>query len=432
MIPSQELFINDSVTCVSPWYDLRIDATGNVTYCQHADVGETTELPLVEWFNSGSLVQDVRKDIQQGHPVPGCHKCYQSEEPGIVSQRQRRNFQAAIYSGKYFKESVQQSLVSPRMCGKVDNIKPAFMHISLSNLCNLSCRTCFPKYSSNLTSTLKSIQLIPDNTPILLDWTQDPARWKQFCDLVVNNPSLVCLHFMGGEPLYHKQFYNLIDLCIEQNATDFHLTFVTNGSIFSADLVKKLKKFKSIAVEISLETFHPTNDYIRLGSEYQRIQHNIEQFLEHKSSTFDVVLRTVPQALSIMHYDTVIDFAIKHRMSLDSNVLIRPEFLKISVLPADLKKKIVTYLHHKYHNYIEHVDNHLTLSTFRNFTELDRQISSHIQMLITLLNESELSNIDNQRKQFVQYNRAFDQVSGINFVDLYPELKDFYDQYNTV
>jgi hypothetical protein len=133
-----------------------------------------------------------------------------------------------------------------------------------------------------------------------------------------------------------------------------------------------------------------------------------------------------------MHYDTVIDFAIKHRMSLDSNVLIRPEFLKISVLPADLKKKIVTYLHHKYHNYIEHVDNHLTLSTFRNFTELDRQISSHIQMLITLLNESELSNIDNQRKQFVQYNRAFDQVSGINFVDLYPELKDFYDQYNTV
>ena len=416
-------FPNDNVTCISPWYELRIDANGALRCCHsiRQSQAEQTNLSFLDWFNH---VNDTRTNIINGVESAGCSACYYDEKNNLISHRMQRNIQAAVYSGNYFSESLQQSPAYKRMNGN-QIIYPAFMHITLSNLCNLKCRMCFPGLSSQLTDAYKKINWLDKETPTLIDWTIDDNKWNEFLELVQHNNQLMSLHFMGGEPLYHKRFYEFIDWCIDNNKTDFHLTFVTNGTIYKEELFDKLQHFKSVQIEISIENLHITNNYIRMGSDFRLVQENILKFINKKTY---VVLRTVPQALSIGNYDTIIDFALEHGLGFDSNVLDNPQHLKCFVLPKQLKSEIMDKIRSKY----IHI---LSTESNRNETVLFRSadgIRKHIESLLVRLEEPEPDNIDNLRQQFIKHNIELDRVSELKFADTYPELLNFYAKYSTI
>lgn len=424
------MFPNDNVTCIGPWYEIRIDANGNMRGC-HAfgqNYSEKSDLSFLEWFNKGNGITSVRNSIINGDGHPGCTACYKIEEQGIISFRQRRNIQAAVYSGKHFKESLQQSPALKRIIGN-ENIYPAFMHVTLSNLCNLSCRMCFPDYSTQLSSLYKKVGIIDNDKPILLDWTTDDNKWNEFLELVKNNPNLMSLHFMGGEPLYHRRFFEFIDWCIINNKTDFHLTFVTNGTTCDVELLTKLKKFKSIQLEVSIENLDETNNYVRINSDYNQVKQNILTMVEYLGNK-SVVLRSVPQALTVIHYENLIDFAVGHNLAIDSNVLTSPEYLKCFVLPKELKIKIVDKLKTKYADILSFDGGKNFVSKFR--VNDIRGFKYHIESIIIRLGEQEPDNIEDLRKQFVEYNNKLDSVTGQKFIDVYPELLNFYEKYSTI
>lgn len=424
-------FPNDNVTCIGPWYELRIDANGNMRGC-HAisqNYSEKSNLNFLEWFNTGNEITNTRNSIINGLGYPSCNSCYQNEENNLISFRQRRNIQAAIYSGKYFKQSLEQSPAYDRMSGKVKNFYPAFMHVTLSNLCNLSCRMCFPLYSTQLASNYKKIKLIDANSPTLLDWTMDDNKWNEFLELVKNNNNLMSLHFMGGEPMYHKKFIEFIDWCNDNNKTDFHLTFVTNGTIYNENLLEKLNNFKSVQIEISIETLHQTNDYIRLNSNYNVVKNNI-LLITNNLTNGRVILRPVPQALSIMHYDSLIDFALENELSLDHNIISKPDHLKCFVLPKHIKEKITEKIKTKYTDILKISMDNIYPSNLRTVGK--NIIKKHIESVLTQLNEAEPDNIEELRRKFIEYNIQMDSVSDYKFLDFYPELIDLYEKYSTI
>lgn len=418
-------FPNDNVTCISPWYELRIDANGSMRCCHYIRQNETekSNLSFLDWFNHGNQPTVLRNNITNGVESSACSACYYNEKNKLISHRMQRNIQAAVYHGEYFKESLMQSPAYKRMNGD-KTIYPAFMHVTLSNLCNMKCRMCFPAYSSQLADAYKKINWMSKDEPTLLDWTIDDNKWNEFLELVKNNNHLMALHFMGGEPLYHKRFYEFIDWCIENNKTDFHLTFVSNGTIFKESLVDKLKHFKSIQIEISIENMHETNDYVRMGSDYKTIQENILKFV---SKGIPIVLRTVPQALSIMHYDTILDFALEHKLVFDSNVLDNPQYLKCFVLPNDLKNEIAANIRSKYMHILSS-DEKISPSAIRSVHGIKNQIES----LLVRLEESEPDNIEHLRQEFVRHNIELDKVSELKFTEMYPELLNFYAKYSTI
>lgn len=413
-------FPNDNVTCISPWYELRINQDGSYTYCHAARTKFVSDLNSAEWFSSSPDILHDRGCIKSGTALAGCAECYNNEKQGLTSFRHRRNFQAAVFAGEFFKESLLQSPAYIRMQTS-NSVKPAFIHVSLSNLCNLACRTCNPGLSSKVVSVFKRADLIDSQTPVKVDWTKDKQKWDSFVSLVIDNPDLVSLHFMGGEPLLHDKFYELLDLFIDNQKTDFHLTFVTNGTVFKDNLIEKLKRFKSVQVEVSIENLHKTNEYIRIGSDIEQIKNNIKLFSKHKSEKFTIALRTVPQALSIQHYDTIVDFAIENQITIDSNVIHDPEFLKIFVLPADVKLKTIDHLTSKYKELIDRdlISNAESVLLFRNNTEFLKSIADHLHFILTLLKEKEPENIDVLRAQFVEFNKKLDTATGLNFNSIY-------------
>jgi len=389
---------------------------------------EKSDLSFLEWFNKGSGITEVRDGMITGNEHSGCSACYALEKQNIFSFRQRRNIQAAVFSGKHFKESLQQSPAFKRMAGST-NIYPAFMHVTLSNLCNLSCRMCFPDYSTQLSSLYKKVGIMDNDKPTLLDWTTDDKKWNEFLELVLNNPNLMSLHFMGGEPLYHKRFFEFIDWCIANSKTDFHLTFVTNGTTCDIDLLEKLKKFKSIQIEVSIENLDETNNYVRINSDYNQVKENIISMVAHLGSK-NIVLRSLPQALTILHYENLIDFAIAYNLCIDSNVLGSPEYLKCFVLPKELKIKIIDNLKAKYADILSYTGGDNFLSKFR--VNDIRGFKHHIESVIIRITEQEPNNIEDLRKQFIEYNNKLDSVTGQKFTDVYPELLSFYAKYSTI
>jgi sulfatase maturation enzyme AslB (radical SAM superfamily) len=422
-------FPNDKVTCISPWYEIRINPDGSRTYCHAASkqTWEKSELSFIDWFNKGELPTTVRSSISNGIEVADCNRCYESELKGITSYRHRRNIQGAIFGGGYTKEQLVQSPCFPRMNGDVEKIYPAFIHVTLSNLCNLSCRMCFPEFSSQLTQVQKKIGLIQDSIETLRDWTIDEVQWNDFLTLVKDNPILLSVHFMGGEPLYHKKFYDFINWCAENNQTDFHLTFVTNGTRYDPKLIDNLKKFKSVHIELSIENLHQSNDYIRIGSSVNDIKNNILLFLQNKSPDMHIVLRTVPQALSIEHYHTLIDFALENDIPIDSNFLFNPSFLKINILPKELKQNILRDMNSRYNDILS--DDFSQTEVTANIRHGLKSVKHNISALISLLEESEPNDVEQLRKKFIEYNIEMDKVSTLKFKDVYPSMFDFYEKY---
>jgi len=425
---------NEKVTCISPWYELRINSDGSMSFC-HAvkkTFWEKSNLNFIDWFNKGESSTAARQNILKGKPVDACQNCYDNEAKGFTSYRQRRNIQGAVYHGENFKDSLEQSPAYPRMQGKVEEMYPAFLHVTLSNLCNLSCRMCFPEFSSQLTDTYKKLNIIDKSVPILEDWSQSDEKWQNFLKLVKGNKQLLSLHFMGGEPLYHKRFHEFIDWAIENNETNYHLTFVTNVTIYDSELIDKLAKFKSVQIEMSIEVMDIVNDYIRIGSDFNVLKDNIQKFLSHKNSNTKMVLRTVPQALSIPKYDTIIDFAIENDCMIDCNVISNPPHLKMNVLPKEFKNDLVNKLKTKYADIlgIEDMDKITKISQIREPQKA--LFRSHINYLIAALEEAEPENIEELRQKFIQYNIDMDTQSTLKFKSVYPELVDFYEKYSNI
>lgn len=424
------MFPNNDVTCVSPWYSLRIDTDGTYKFCDFATDFEKSTLLPSQWFAGGRLIVESRQNIQQGRQTPGCARCYHKTDTQIDSYRQRKNLQAAIHHGPYFQESLAQSPAQLRIQSSfLDQKKPGFIHVSLSNLCNLACRMCSAKFSSKVAAVHKKMNVVSADAPTLVDWTSNNEMWEDFSqNLVLNNAELVCLHFMGGEPLYHEKFFQLIKDCVDQDKTDFHLTFVTNGTSWPEKLTWMLSKFRSVTIEISLENLHITNNYVRHGSDYQLIQSNLLELLSIKTDTISIVLRPVPQALSIEHYDSLIDFAIQHKLHIDANVLVTPRELSIVVLPKSIKKLIINKFKTKYAHMLG-VDAQLDVRNIRNQEKLQSQISYHIQRIIDFLSEPEPDDIEDLRCKFVRYNQNFDRATATKFEQYYPDLLDFYEKY---
>ena len=417
---------NKDTFCLAPWYEIRINSDGSVKYCQLTkEVSRADD--FVHWFNKSEIVQQSRRQLINGESLKGCAICYEQDKLQMYSARQRRNFEGAIHE-KYFDESLKQSPVLPRL-QSTEKTKPSYIHVSFNNLCNLSCRTCLPRNSTKLTQNLKKLNIIPIETPTLVDWTNNTVLWDSFLSLIDENKSLLSLHVMGGEPLYNDRFEKMIDWCIDTGNTDFCLSFVSNATIYSDELFEKFSHFKTVQIELSIENLHETNEFIRLGSSTEKVKNNILQFINNKPENTNVYIRTVPQALSVEHYDTLIDFVLENKLVIDHNSMFDTDHLCIDVLPKEYKSAIAEKIRIKYLDILQG-SNSIDDLNLRNESHYQRSLKVHLEYVLHMLEKPEPINVEDLRKQFVSSLMSLETLYPKRFVELYPKLKDFYEKYS--
>ena len=97
---------------------------------------------------------------------------------------------------------------------------------------------------------------------------------------------------------------------------------------------------------MSIETLSWVNDYVRYPSKIDSVQTTLNRWTElGKKQDWLMQLRITPTCLTVHELITVYDYAWKNNIAVEScNFIDRPEFLRISVLPAEQRKIAQTIL----------------------------------------------------------------------------------------
>ena len=429
-MPDQTIF------CNTPWYELHIYWDGSLGICcqeshklYSADQAQynISTMSIQEWFNS-EPVRKFRTDILGSDRLSECRRCYTEEDHDGNSRRLKSNQKSVIFTRTSFKDSFEQSpgyqhfLYSNDNDGK-SNTWPIDLHIDLGNFCNLACKMCKPQASSTIASQQVKWGIESSRQYLGTDWTKNQSVWDNFKQQLLEIPNLNNIHFMGGETLLTPRFEDLVDTFIERKRFDVCFSFVSNGTVFRPKLLNKLKQFRRVGIEISLETVDLHNAYQRQGTDTTVVLNHIQQYLEHCNGTsITVAIRPAPSLLSIGYYTGLLQYALDNKLIVKSNLCYAPRFLSAEILPTNIKKLYLERFQHFLTQF-----NNIETNTDYNASDPNnykRAIKEQANMCISVLQTPTPPDSKQQLNELVRHCERWDRVYGYDARTLYPELQE--------
>lgn len=144
---------------------------------------------------------------------------------------------------------------------KKGKLFPAFLMISVTNQCNLSCQGCW------ITIDNKSQGMKPDTLNNIINSSKKKGSY--FFGL------------LGGEPLMYPHIMEVIE-----NHPDCYFQLFTNGTLISDDIAKKLRKLGNVSPLISVEGLEDVSD-VRRGANnvFDRTMSGIDACTNNKLMT---------------------------------------------------------------------------------------------------------------------------------------------------
>jgi sulfatase maturation enzyme AslB (radical SAM superfamily) len=225
------------------------------------------------------------------------------------------------------------------------------------------------------------------------DWTRDDVVWHRVLNELAGIDNLNNIHFMGGETLLTKRFEDFVDYMIDRGRTDLNFSFVTNGTVFNEKLINKLKKFKRVGIEVSIETVTEHNSYVRQGTDTPLVLKNLELYLTHcDGSTITLTVRPAISALTIGNYYSLLKYCLDHKIIVKSLNVTRPVFLNPEILPASVRNQYVDNYKNLIQEYnLNNIDSTVDYNE-SDINQLPRIILNEINQCLTLLTKDQMSN----------------------------------------
>jgi hypothetical protein len=215
---------------------------------------------------------------------------------------------------------------------------------------------------------------------------------------------------------------------IEHERFDVCFSFVTNGTVFRADLIEKLRRFRRVGIEVSIETMDAHNAYQRQGTDTDLVLKNIDRYLDHCNGTsITVALRPAPSALSIGYYTQVLQYALDQNLIVKSNLCYNPRFLSAEILPESVKQQYqASYLA------LLHQLTEVTVDTDYNASDPNNHrlaVKEQALMCLKVLQTPTPTDSDQQLEALVRHCERWDRVYGYDARALYPELSQVLDRH---
>lgn len=432
--------VNKHVFCNTPWYEIHIYWDGSFGICcqeshklyaanQQYNI---TNMSIQQWFNS-EPAKKFRLDMFNNNMHSACSTCRAEEQHGGHSRRIRSNQKSVIFMSA-FEPSFNQSPghkhfeYSKNNSGHTNTL-PIDLHIDLGNFCNLACKMCNARASSTIAGQHVKWNIVEDRKYLGQDWTKDELTWNNFKQQLLDIPNLNNIHFMGGETLLTDKLEDLVDTMIKHKRFDLCFSFVTNGTVYKPKLIKKLKQFRRVGIEISIETVDDRNSYIRQGTDTEQVLKNIELYKRHcDNSSVTVTLRPAPSFLSIGSHVGLLEYALKQKLIVKTNFCNDPKFLDIKYLPAEVKK----LYKEKYQLFVDRLadvnfDDKISASNPNNYQAV---LKHHALTCLDMLDTPTPTDAETQHKQLVEHCGKWDKVYKLDARKLYPELVDIWDKYD--
>lgn len=426
--------------CSSPWFHIRVNYDGSFSPCRWAQTAERKEnfksSSIMQYYNSEQM-KTMRLNMLNGSAPSECAECYYQDQHGKLSGRIKQLNKSGVLQ-HHFDLSLRSSPHYEHFAysfnhSGVSDYYPVDLQIDLGNICNSACIMCDPSASSRLTQDyikLSKIDSLFSEPKDYTSWTRDPAMLDRFVKELTTIPNIRYIHFLGGETLYDPSFYILCEKLVECGLSkNIIVGTTTNGTIYDQRIENLIPEFKEFHLGISIESVTKLNDYIRYPSEITDVLSNINKFLKLRDTTkLYTSLRITPNIFSISEIHELLEFMLENRIAAEScNILTRPEYLRIELLPDEIRKETIEHLR----TFIE--TNQLQLSDAVNVRRpdlIDSVIGNlAIEYRTFLENYTVPENADDLRYKLIKFLKAFETIRNNSIIDYAPRYKEFLRHY---
>jgi len=319
------IFMISETLCPMVWNHQFIDGTGRVKpCCRYQGTLGYIETDINDTFNSDHMAK-LRKKMSAGEKPDGCRRCWQEEDSG--------------------KKSLRQRYIGNKKLGTIDvkNPRIEWLELAISNDCNLMCRMCDSKYSHKLfDEELKYY----GKTQAKTKRTSMPIE-----SVFPYVSTLKHLKITGGEPLITPDHWRLLDYIIDKgHAHHIYLNYSTNNTVYPKQhIIDRWKKFEHIELAISLDSIiAKENEYLRHGTKQDQALVNIERFVELQNEmNLAVIARPTITMLNILHLPETLEWLDERSIKHNATHLTHPMHMSVTVLSQEAKQLIVN----KFNNY---------------------------------------------------------------------------------
>ena len=322
--------------CPVPFVHLYLDNSTNSRICcvaSRENIPERSEFVSELW--NGDYYKQVRQDMLDGKYNESCKTCYRREAEDLKSDRQR-------YIERY--KDVPLNVENGNDTGK-----PLDLELRFSNLCNLKCRMCHPRQSSQFEKELKKHPQVAEKYftvwadegyKLANNKSVDPSNVVNFDWLFSKN--LVKIKLLGGEPTIMPEAQKALEYLINVGNTNTKIHITSNGTNVNPKFNNLIKKFDNVVFNFSIDGCYETNDYIRFPSNFHSIIKNIEDVTEkvdYFSTTMCIQALNIHNLYDHAKFMTEFSEKLGKPINCDAYPLDWPNWASYQTLPLDYRKK---------------------------------------------------------------------------------------------
>ena len=397
--------------CMLPWMHMHAFPDGRAYPCCLADywhpVGDLRKNTMAEVWNQDAY-KTMRKNMLEEKSCKECTKCYEQERHGAFSMRNdsNRNY------GHLIKETNDT-----HADGNHPDFRIRYWDVRFSNLCNFSCRSCGPIFSSNwYNDHVKLYNRKPDvlgREMLRVEYTTGNED-DMIAQMMPHVPHLEQVYFAGGEPLIMKEHYFLLEKLIEAGKTDIRLQYNTNFSELrfkDKHVFDYWRHFKNVSVGASLDGMGAQAELVRRGTDWKQTVENRERMIQEVPHVDFYVSSTV-SAMNVLH---VLDFhkewtrlGLVEAKDWNINICQSPEWYRIDVFPEEFKQRVI---YPAYKEHIAWIDPQDTL----------RRATTGYQSLLSLMQGNDGTK---HWPRFVEEINLLDNLRNENFWTTFPEFAE--------
>jgi sulfatase maturation enzyme AslB (radical SAM superfamily) len=412
--------------CMHPFTGLATREDGAVKVCCRSQpVGWIQEQSMEDIWN-GTAMREVRRQVLCGDRPEVCKPCFDLENQGVESLRQRHINgvipEARINLYPNALDSLRDDYTMP--------FEFPTMEIKINNLCNLKCRMCNPldstswqdwdqvkpfyeKENNYLVPTVAKLVRKPGQYIGPFDDTEN--WWNSFSKLL---PHFKRVEFAGGEPLMDPQHYKILDM-LKPYGKNIEIKYATNGTTLGISKGRTIHDywphFRSVAVNVSLDGIHDVYNYIRGNGDFSQVEANIKE-IQKIPNVSRVVGAFTAQAGNMLQMAECIDYFINEmNIVFYSHRVSYPNCLSAQVLPQDLKDEAIRRL--------QAIESRLfTFENIKNNLLLEKVTRQQIKDNINYLQAKDQFHL---WQDFLEFNRQLDATRNQNLLDTVPEFKPY-------
>ena len=339
--------------CMMPWVHMHAFPDGRAYPCCLADywhpVGDLRKNTMAEVWNQDAY-RTMRTNMLEDKPCKECTKCYEQEDNGFFSMR----YDANRNYGHHIAEVDQTQEDGTHL-----EFRIRYWDVRFSNLCNFSCRTCGPVFSSNwYNDHVKLYNCKPDvlgKEMARVEYTAGDED-SMIEQMIPHIPHLEQVYFAGGEPLIMKEHYFLLEKLIEYGKTDIRIQYNTNFSELAfkdKHVFEYWKHFKNVSVGASLDASGDRAELLRKGTNWKQTVENRRRMMTEVPHVDFYVSATV-SAMNVLHvldfHREWVDLGLIKEKDFNINLCQSPEWYRASIFPQWFKDQVIVP---KYQKHIE-------------------------------------------------------------------------------